>query len=471
MKNQKALDAITDRVLEYRPKKETKTGTEQYAFPFYSPPEAGGNGTAFKDPAFMENRDTRIHRWVPWIAGFSGSFVDSVLESFLGRRRSATVLDPFAGVGTTIIQAAMRGWDVIGYEINPYAALVTKTKLNALRMETNTLDEAIAALRIDAHGWQNGRAPTGIAPNSFRSRIPFYSPNVEKQVLHALEFTNNIKDSQVRDLFRIAFGSVMISFSNYTYEPSLGTRPGAGKRLIEDADVAGTLLGKLQQIRDDIGWLRTEANSTKLGLGKVYNGDFFSEGRKLESGSIHLMVTSPPYLNNYHYVRNTRPQLYWLGLISSPAEQKPLEEGNFGTFWQLARDKDHVTLGFEHRELERIIAKIRSLNGDKGNYGGNGWANYAASYFNDCNRFLVLLKRVLTRGGTGMIVVGNSILQGVNVPVQDIFADIAMMRGLSVKGIYGLRNKRVGNSITSSSVRTAGSTITLNESAVVVQKR
>jgi DNA modification methylase len=444
---------------------------EQLALSINLTTKASLNGAAFKDPAFMENRKAPVHRWVPWIAGFSGAFVDSVLAAYLGRRKSAIVLDPFAGVGTTLIQSAIRGYDVIGFEINPYAALAAEAKLNALRVNTDTLDSAIEAMRLDARSWRNGRVATHVAPDGFRSRIPFYSPKIEKQVLHALAFTLKIDDGRVRDLLRVAFGSVMVSFSNYTYEPSLSSRPGAGKPLIEDADVSAALIEKLRHMRADIEWLRSEANGTRPGSGRVYNEDFFAGQRRLESGSVHLMVTSPPYLNNYHYARNTRPQLYWLGLITSPAGQRPLEEGNFGTFWQVARDKDCVALAFEHRGLARILAGLRKLNGEKGQYGGNGWANYAASYFNDCDRFLVALKRILARGGTGVIVVGNSILQGVNIPVQDVIGDIAKMRGLSVEGIYRLRNKRVGDSITASSIRSSGSKATLNESAIVVQKR
>jgi len=443
---------------------------EQAAFPFNLAAKANGNGAAFKDPAFMENRKAPVHRWVPWIAGFSGAFVDSVLAAYLGHRKSALVLDPFAGVGTTLIQSAMRGHNVVGFEINPYAALAAEAKLKALRVKTKTFDSAIEAMRLDARSWRNGRVATAVAPQAFQSRIPFYSENVKNQVLHALAFTAKITDDRVRKLFQIAFGSVMVSFSNYTYEPSLSTRVGAGKPLIEDADVAATLLEKLRHMRADIEWLRSEAIKTRPGNGKVYSEDFFTGNPRVESGSVDLMLTSPPYLNNYHYARNTRPQLYWLGLISSPEEQRPLEERNFGTFWQIAREKDDVPLAVEHRGLQRILAVLRKLNPEKGQYGGRGWANYAASYFNDCDRFLTVLKRVLAPGGTGVIVVGNSILQGVNVPVQDLIGDIAKMHGLAVEGIYRLRNKRVGNSITASSVRSGTSKATLSESSVVIHR-
>jgi hypothetical protein len=445
---------------------------EQATFPFLMAIEAKGNGTAFKDPAFMENRTAPVHRWVPWIAGFSGAFVDSVLATYLGRRKHACVLDPFAGVGTTLVQAAIKGHSVVGFEINPYAALAAEAKLKAFRVDTRALDDAIEAIRLDADSWPNSRPPEGVAPEGFKSRIPFFGPNVERQVLHALAYTSKIKDDRIRDLFRVAFGSVMVSFSNYTYEPSLSSRPGAGKSLIENADVAEALIGKLHHMRADIEWLQSEAEGIKPGNACVYNEDFFSGASRIESKSIDLMITSPPYLNNYHYARNTRPQLYWLRLIASPEEQRPLEEKNFGTFWQVAREKEYVPLNVEHGGLKDILARLRKLNPEKGEYGGRGWANYAASYFNDCDRFLSTLKRVLIRGGTGVIVVGNSILQGINIPVQDIIADIAKMHGLKLESIYRLRNKRVGNSITASSVRINGNNkVMLDESAVVIRKR
>jgi hypothetical protein len=244
------------------------------SFPFGTAVEVKGNGTAFKDPAFMENRATPVHRWVPWIAGFSGAFVDSVLAAYLGGRKSAVVLDPFAGVGTTLLQAAIRGHDVVGFEINPYAALAAEAKLKAFGVEIQSLDAAIQAMQLDSTSWRNGRVAKNVAPEAFRSRIPFYSLKVEKQVLHALGFISKIADDHVRDLFRVAFGSVMVSFSNYTYEPSLSSRPGAGKAIIEDADVAAALLKKLRHMQADIEWLQSEANGTKRGNGRVYNEDF-----------------------------------------------------------------------------------------------------------------------------------------------------------------------------------------------------
>ena len=161
----------------------------------------------------------------------------------------------------------------------------------------------------------------------------------------------------------------MVSISNYSYEPSLGSRPAAGKPLVEDAEVAQVLLSKLRTMRADIAWMQKEMPDNHMGAGKVITADFFDTNDKLAEASVDLMITSPPYMNNYHYVRNTRPQLYWLNFVSSPGEQKHLETHNFGQYWQTVRDAEPIALAFEHRGLEKILQQLRQTRLEEGAYG------------------------------------------------------------------------------------------------------
>ncbi len=434
----------------------------------------GGNRNGFRDPAFADNKAQPVHRWVPWIAGFSSQFVEGCFDTFLKHKRRASrpyVLDPFAGVGTTLVRALLSGFNTVGFEINPYAALASKVKLNSPKIN-------LAKLEACCQEYQKASVkracPVGThKPADFRSRIPFFSPHVEEQVLAFFGFLNSIPDPDIADIFRVAFGSVMVSFSNYTYEPSLGSRPGAGKPLIEDADVHSTILAKLHQMIVDIRWVKEEiARLGSVGDGQIYNLDFMESGSLLPAGSIDLMVTSPPYMNNYHYVRNTRPQLFWLSLISSPKDLRRLEEANFGKYWQTVRDSEPLYLSFEHPALSRALEELRETRREKGACGGPGWANYVTSYFNDCCRFLRTLKHALIRGGVGVIVIGNSIIQGHEIKTDLIIGDIAQQVGLELEGVQCIRTKRVGASITQSTVRRGQTnSSTLYESAVIVRKK
>ena len=426
--------------------------------------------SGFRDTAFSRNHASALHRWVPWIAGFSGSFVAGVLDAVRSRSRRMLVLDPFAGVGTTLIEALKQGDDAIGYEINPYAALACKTKTQTEKYDVSILETMIA--RFEDYGeeesWMNGK-PILRRPRGFRSRVPFFSPDIELQVLACLDFIEEQTTGWVKDLFQVAFGSVMVSFSNYSYEPSLSTRAGAGKPNIEYADVFGIVRRKLLEIRQDIvrfqGWMTKHGRTPSA---TVHPLSYLDHTHRIEPHSIDVVITSPPYLNNYHYLRNTRPHLFWLGMVHEPSELKAIEHRSFGQFWQTVRSGPEVGL---NPCMPLLAEKLRELRGrypEKGVYGGSGWANYATVYFNDCQRFCASTLSRMRPGGTAVVVIGNNILQGMEFQTDRLFAEIAEREGFTIVEMHEVRKKRTGNSIVNSSVRvgTVKKKVRLYETAV-----
>ena len=411
------------------------------------------NRCAFRDPAFTANRDAPVHRWVPWIAGYSKHFVEDALARFTDS--PSVVLDPFAGVGTTLVEADLAGHEAVGFEINPYAAFASQTKLKAHRAVPDRLREAVRACNAFMRkALQEGIHPRMAPPDAFRTRSPFYSPKVQHKVLLLLDFISQ-QDAEVADIFRLAFAALMVDFSNYSYEPSLGRKATVGRPEVDDFPVKEALSEKVSQMADDVAWYRRNRVMGRRRDGRVIQQSFFDGYRNIKEGSVDLIITSPPYLNNYHYNRNTRPHLYWLGFCDSPRDLKRLEALNFGTYWQNARERERVELdpAIEDRDILQTLAEVRRRKPEKGIYGGHGWANYAALYFNDCARFVMAAKWCLRPGATALVVLGNSILQGVPIPTDRFLAKIAEAHGLKAVDIHVPRNARVGNSIVNSSVR------------------
>ena len=414
------------------------------------------NQSGFSDTASTKNRCEPLHRWVPWIAGFSGSFVAEVLEgaNYIDPR-SVTVLDPFAGVGTTLVEGLKQGHNVVGFEINPYAALACEIKLASLYCNLKPLGKAIREVThfpckaLDSKVTAHSKAPTG-----FKSRVPFFSPTIERDVLLLQDFIAKQSNSFVRKVFKVAFGSVMVSFSNYSYEPSLSTRLSAGKEPIKCADVFGVFRDKLSEIEADIIYFQQHMKHfMHRPEAKVHQCSYLHDKRLLSPHSVDVIVTSPPYLNNYHYLRNTRPQLYWLGLIDGNGDIRKLEEENFGRFWQTVRNQPPIQLCFKFPKLQQVLSQIRERNPAKGVYGGIGWANYATTYFNDCDRFFRVTQRIMKPGGLVVVVIGNNIVQGIHIETDRFLAQIAELHGFKVDGMHRVRKKRTGSSIVNSSVR------------------
>jgi DNA modification methylase len=385
-------------------------------------------------------------------------------------------LDPFAGVGTTLVEAYTHGFNVSGFEINPYAALASKVKLQAAQLNTSALRAQIIGFQrfMTRQCFAGNGQPRCKPPIGFSGRTQLFSPAVERKVLFALDYINAVQVPGIRDLFRLALGSVMVSFSNYSYEPSLTRRVSVDKDPIQDADVGTVVASKLNLMAGDVEWLQAELRKLRCKpLGRVYTESFFSAVKTLRREScVDLVVTSPPYLNNYHYPRNTRPQLHWLGFASGRGYAAARETSSFGKFWQTVRDREPVALTFDFPVLKETIEDIRNRNTGKGPYGGPGWANYVATYFNDTYQFWEVLSKVLKPNAVAVVVLGNSIIQGIEVKTDDFFGRIAEFWGLTFEDSVLLREKRTGTSIIQSSVRVdrAARKTVLYESAIVVRR-
>ncbi len=253
----------------------TTTGPEEKQLSLFdivpekSPEASAIKGSVFSDPAFASNKSLPIHRWVPWIAGFSSDFVKQALRTYLNGE--GPVLDPFAGVGTTLVEAVLSGYNAIGFEINPYAAMACRVKLEASCVDRNILKTEILKLGYFYRDkFSSGFVPKTMPPEGFRTRADFYSPKVLYKVLIIQDFIATIQDHSIKDIFMLVFAATMVSYSNYSYEPSLARRVSSGKQEIIDFPVFDIFTAKLTEILQDITWFQTKIIDDKVSGLMIY---------------------------------------------------------------------------------------------------------------------------------------------------------------------------------------------------------
>jgi len=80
-----------------------------------------------------KERTKHVHRLHPYL----GKFIPQLVEIFLKKyfRAGQTVLDPFCGSGTTIVQASELGINSVGYDISEFNILLSRTKTTKYDVE------------------------------------------------------------------------------------------------------------------------------------------------------------------------------------------------------------------------------------------------------------------------------------------------------------------------------------------------
>ncbi len=380
---------------------------------------------------FRSNESLPIHRWWPYVQGYSAEFVQDVLEAH-GVGPGATVLDPFAGSGTTLVEARLARSRAWGTELLAPAALASRVK-TFFELDPRRLERAAeAVLRRAAH-----RGP---------GALPFLRETRRQFSTAALEDLTRLRDSidpeptPIADALRLAFGRILIPSSRLHRSPCLGYDPrgrSEGPGPFERFRVA------VGQMVEDLRALRREPR--RLGpRASVEQRDARTADWPAES--VDLAVTSPPYVNGMDYVMNYKVDLAWLGYARSYADLRALRRAEVACD-NLPRTETHAYLSTQDLPdpwLEEILPRIRENVLRKGTYRRDDVHAVVHRYFADLVPVLSRVRRALRPGGRFVVVVGDSLLAGTYVPGDLLFARLGASLGLSIVSVEVARPRRSG---------------------------
>src|SRR5665213_2220096 len=77
----------------------------------------------------LQRHDRAAHQWYRFILSFPPHLVRDYIKKF-ELDESSSVLDPFCGTGTTLVECQKQGIRAVGLESNPVVCFASRTKLN-----------------------------------------------------------------------------------------------------------------------------------------------------------------------------------------------------------------------------------------------------------------------------------------------------------------------------------------------------
>lgn len=384
---------------------------------------------------FLPNTSEPVHRWSPYVQGFSARFVQRTLEKYRREYHTPVVLDPFAGSGTVPVQTKLNGLEFYGIELNPLLHFVASAKTRNWKVNPERL------LNIARHlsARKEFRAPSFL--KSSRQFNPGVLANLEKLMAGIQSFEPaNDEDAQIRELMLLAFSSILIDVSNLKRTPCLGYSPS--KRVDDEAPFTA-FARKIEEIAEDLWLLQTMYRHCLDVSGQIA---LANSADYAHPTGYDLVITSPPYMNGLDYVINYKIEMAWLGFGQTHQELKQLKDSmvvcdnvSKGLIRNFARSNRYT-----NEWIETIKAEIAQNIQRRGAYRRPDMPEIVHKYFDDMYRIMKNVISALKPGGRFIQVVGDSLIADVYVPTDLILARIGRELGLRIESIEKARNRRSG---------------------------
>ncbi len=367
---------------------------------------------------FVPNQRLPVHRWFRYSAGFSGAWAEAAVRAHA--TGAGLVLDPFAGVGTTLVAAQLAGRRAVGLEAHPFVARLAAAKLR-WTSDPGALERAGQAVLARARRSRRREVP---APAELLEASYGAGALAELSGLAVAIERETGEGTAERELCWLALVAILRACSSAGTAPWQYVLPRRSKARV--AAPAAELAAQLARMVADMRALGRDVPDAR-----VLPGDARTCAG-VADGSVDLVVTSPPYPNNYDYADATRLEQTFLGEVRGWADLQAVSR------------RFLVRACSQHAAAERLAVAplvaepaVAAIAGELGEVcaalgllrrtraGRKAYDAMVAAYFLDLARVLAALARVVRPGGEVCFVVGDSAPYGVHVPALDWLCRLA----------------------------------------------
>jgi hypothetical protein len=373
---------------------------------------------------FADNLSLPVHRWYRFPAGFSAEWVRSLIVEEKKIRNEIVLLDPFAGVGTSVLAGEEALVESYGLEAQPFIARIAKAKL-LWNSSVNAFSEFANEIL------QKAKSEDSYTPEYPKLIKKCYPDHILRD-LHSLKWAWNQQNdgSHASELTWLALTSILRSCSPVGTAPWQYVLPRKSKNNIMSPFLS--FANQIQKMASDMRFLQGQGiNPT----GKVLYCDA-RNCKEIKDDSITLVITSPPYANNYDYADATRLEMtFWgdvdgwgdlhrkarQGLVRSCSQHASIENLN------LTQTLDTLSSTPIFKEIQDVCHQLEIER--LGHGGRKEYHLMIAAYFSDMLQIWYELRRVCRRDANICYVVGDSAPYGIYVPVDKWLGELAVFAG------------------------------------------
>lgn len=338
-----------------------------------------------------------VHGFHSYPARLHPDTASRLIEAF--SQPGDTVLDPFAGSGTVLVEARRLGRRALGVDSNPLAVELAWLKTRGLTTDEGE-DLGAAARTVAEHADARRQARAGPTTRYGREDRELYDVHVLLELdglrdgIDKLEPGGRLSVSEARRILRLVLSAILTK---------VGKKAGDASERREARRLrAGFTIELFVRKADELGRRMleyTECLPERAPPAAPRVGD--ARDLRVRSASVELVVSSPPYPGVYDYLHQHATRLRWLGLDA-------------------------------RRFARAEIGSRRELGGLEGHAALERWENDLATCLGE-------IRRVLVPAGRAALVIADSAIGGQAVFADELCARLATAARLNVDAIGSQR--------------------------------
>jgi hypothetical protein len=398
-----------------------------------NPPSSSRTSSTFAD-----NLSLPVHRWFRYSAGFSALWVRETIQiAKATNKKCPRVLDPFAGSGTVLVEAEKALVHAIGVESHPFVARIAKAKTGN-------------GNGIDANSFRAFSKELLKLAGKVQPKIEDYSPLIRKcypdailMELHQLRTAwLSLKDEPEGELGWLALAAILrqcspVGTANWQY-----VLPKKSKA--RSSNPFDAYKAKAEQIFLDLAERPKTAPEPKL-----VQGDARSM-KEVPDEWASLVITSPPYPNNFDYADATRLEMTFFGDIAGWGDlqesvRKYLVRSCTQHVSPIVGDTLNIISSPElnpiRNEIELVVDSLEKARHEHG--GKKNYHTMIAAYFLDMAHVWRDLRRVTSENSRICFVIGDSAPYSIHVPVDDWMGRLAVASGFKSFSFNKTRDRNI----------------------------
>lgn len=385
--------------------------------------------------------NTHTHGFHKYPAKFIPQIPKWAIGKYLHGSKGKTILDPFCGSGTTLVEGVLSGHNVIGIDIDPLSTMISKVKTTKVDIrELNLISNwLIKEIKEKKNGTFLPECKT-IEHWFTKSAIKKLSTIRTLINLIPEKYGNNKRVKDIQELLLICFSSIIRRVSNADNESQKSYV--SHTKIKEPEEVNSLFFSQLDLFIDRITIFSRVLNP-KLKTKILCSSSTNSLDKKLQGNTIDLVITSPPYIKAIDYIYNQMVELFWIGDLFHMQTQTKQNSKKI----EYIGNKHLQKIEFIHYSPYNTLLRINRLDrklqqvfdNDKKN--GHKHSYLTFKYFVEMEKHFSKTAKCLRKGTHFVMVVGDSKVSDIFFDTADFLTTIAERNGFRITNKWGYKIK------------------------------